>query len=240
MLLILDQRHRMPTSLEVRIQLTPPEARVIGCLIEKEITTPAQYPLSLSALTAACNQKSSRDPVMHLTDTEVQQVVDGLLKKHLVSDRGGFGSRVTKYQHRFANVGFGSLEFTAQELGIICVLLLRGPQTAGELRTRSNRLCQFADVHETEAVLNGLTARGDGSFVARLARDAGKREPRYMHLFGDQDAEFAAPATTEDSAAETQPAQGRLDQLEELVLEMQQDLDDLRARLEQLEREPGQ
>jgi uncharacterized protein YceH (UPF0502 family) len=223
----------------MRIQLTPPEARVIGCLIEKQITTPAQYPLSLSALTTACNQKSSRDPVMHLSDAEVQQIVDGLLKKHLVSDRSGFGSRVTKYQHRFANVGFGSLEFTAQELGIICVLLLRGPQTAGELRTRSNRLCQFEDVHETEAVLNGLMARGDGPFVARLARDAGKREPRYVQLFGDDGAEFATLAAPEDPAAQTQRAEPRLEQLEELVLEMQQDLDDLRARLERLEREPG-
>ena len=117
----------------MRIELTPWEARVIGCLIEKEIITPAQYPLSLSALTSACNQKTSRDPVLQLSEQEVQRVVDGLLKRHLVSDRTGFGSRVTKYQHRFANVGFGSLEFTAQELGILCVLMLRGPQTAGEL-----------------------------------------------------------------------------------------------------------
>ena len=157
----------------MRIELTPPEARIIGCLIEKEIVTPAQYPLSLSALTTACNQKSSREPVMNLGEAEVQRIVEGLIKKHLVSDRGGFGSRVTKYQHRFANVGFGSLEFTAQELGILCVLLLRGPQTAGELRARTNRLCEFTDAGETDRVLQGLAVRSDGPFVVRLARDAG-------------------------------------------------------------------
>ena len=220
----------------MRIELTPTEARVIGCLIEKEITTPAQYPLSLSALTGACNQKSSRDPIMHLSEAEVQQIVDGLRKKHLVSDRGGFGSRVTKYQHRFGNVGFGSLEFTAQELGIICVLLLRGPQTAGELRTRSNRLCQFEDVHETEVVLQGLIERSDGPFVARLARDAGTREPRYMHLFGEKATELAASSEPAASAMKTQGPELRLDQLEQLVLEMQKTLDDITARLERLER----
>jgi uncharacterized protein YceH (UPF0502 family) len=220
----------------MRIELTPPEARVIGCLIEKEITTPAQYPLSRSALTSACNQKSSRYPVMHLSETEVQKIVDGLLKKHLVSDRGGFGSRVTKYQHRFGNVGFGSLEFTTQELGIICVLLLRGPQTAGELRTRTHRLCQFEDAHETEAVLEGLMERGDGPFVARLARDAGTREPRYVHLFGDEEIDFDASPAPGVSALETHNPERRIDQLEELVLEMQESLDDIKARLERLER----
>ena len=223
----------------MRIKLSPQEARVIGCLIEKEITTPAQYPLSLSALTNACNQKSSREPVMQLNDSEVQQIVDDLRKKHLVSDRGGFGSRVTKYQHRFGNVGFGSLEFTAQELGIICVLLLRGPQTAGELRTRSSRLCHFEDAHEAEVVLIGLMERDDGPFVARLARDAGTRESRYVHLFGDDSAEVATPAEAELSTVESGQRETNLEQLEELVLEMQQQLDDIKTRLERLEREPG-
>ncbi|MGB5198297.1 MAG: DUF480 domain-containing protein [Sedimenticolaceae bacterium] len=219
----------------MRIELTPPEARVIGCLIEKEIITPAQYPLSLSALTSACNQKSSRDPVLQLSESEVQRVVDGLLKRHLISDRTGFGSRVTKYQHRFANVGFGSLEFTAQELGILCVLLLRGPQTAGELRIRTNRLCHFEDASQTETVIQGLMKRSDGPFVVRLARDAGTREPRYAHLFGDQEAE-PAPVI---SATAAPPSERRLDQLEELVLELQESLDDIKIRLARLEGEAG-
>jgi uncharacterized protein YceH (UPF0502 family) len=221
----------------MRIELTPPESRVIGCLIEKEITTPAQYPLSLSALTAACNQKSSREPVMLLSDTEVQQIVDGLIRKHLVSDRGGFGSRVTKYKHRFANVGFGSLEFSPQEIGILCLLLLRGPQTPGELRSRSNRLCQFDDVSETEAVLQGLIERRDGPFVVRLAREPGRREVRYAHLFGD-DAKLATLDEPEISAVEVGQKKGGLEQLEELVLEMHEQLEDVKARLERLERGP--
>ena len=215
----------------MRIELTPGEARVIGCLIEKEIITPAQYPLSLSALTSACNQKSSRYPVLQLREPEVQQIVDGLLKRHLVSDRSGFGSRVTKYKQRFANVGFGSLEFTAQELGVLCVLLLRGPQTAGELRIRTNRLCHFEDVAETETVIEGLMKRSDGPFVVRLARDTGTREPRYAHLFVDQEAE-SSPAV---SATEAPPSERRLDQLEELVLELQESLDEIKLRLTRLE-----
>ena len=221
----------------MRIELTPSESRVIGCLIEKEITTPAQYPLSLSALTAACNQKSSREPVMQLSDMEVQQIVDGLIKKHLISDRGGFGSRVTKYQHRFANVGFGSLEFSPQEIGILCLLLLRGPQTPGELRTRSHRLCQFEDVSETEAVLQGLIERRDGPFVVRLAREPGRREVRYAHLFGN-DAKLPTLADPESSAVEVGQKTGGLEQLEELVLEIHEQLEDIKARLERLERGP--
>ncbi|MFM1890979.1 MAG: hypothetical protein RLZ44_56 [Pseudomonadota bacterium] len=220
----------------MRIKLTPPEARVIGCLIEKAITTPAQYPLSLSALTSGCNQKSSREPVMQLSETEVQQIADGLIKKHLVSDRGGFGSRVTKYQHRFANVGFGSLEFSAQELGILCLLLLRGPQTPGELRSRSNRLCEFTDVSETEAVLKRLAERSDGPFVAPLPREPGRREVRYVHLFGDPDADFSAFAAAEVTAGPGEGQDGRLAQLEDLVLELQQELEEVKNRLALLER----
>jgi uncharacterized protein YceH (UPF0502 family) len=167
----------------LNIQLTPNEARVIGSLIEKEHATPEQYPLSLNALVSACNQKSSRDPVMALDEGTVRQIVDGLIRKRLVSEKTGFGSRVTKYQHRFCNTDFGELTFSEQELGVICVLLLRGPQTPGELRTRCERLCRFSDVNEAEAVLKHLMERDDGPFVARLPREPGKRESRYAHLF---------------------------------------------------------
>jgi uncharacterized protein YceH (UPF0502 family) len=159
----------------MKIELGALEARVIGCLIEKEITTPDQYPLSLNALTNACNQKTNRDPVLELTESTVQQTVDGLMKKYLVSDKSaGYGGRVTKYKHRFCNTEFGSLKFTSQELGIVCVLLLRGPQTPGELRSRTNRLCEFADSNEVEAALTGLMTREDGPFVARLERTRGE------------------------------------------------------------------
>ena len=208
----------------MHIEITPLEARVLGCLIEKEITTPDQYPLSLSALTNACNQKSNREPVLGLTETEVQDIVDGLLKKHLVSDRGGFGSRVTKFQHRFCNSGFGSLEFSKQEIGVLCVLLLRGPQTPGELRTRTQRLCDFSDVRETESVLQQLAERRDGPFVVRLAREPGKRESRYAHLFSGEIE--AAPAP--DSLSTDPP-----------VLERSARLDELEAWRQEQEEEDG-
>ncbi|PVV10064.1 MAG: DUF480 domain-containing protein [gamma proteobacterium symbiont of Ctena orbiculata] len=220
----------------MKIEITPLEARVIGCLLEKEVTTPDQYPLSLAALTNACNQKSSREPVLQLQEEEVQNLLDELMKKHLVSDRTGFGSRVAKYQHRFCNTGFGALEFSPQERGIVCVLLLRGPQTPGELRSRTNRLCQFSDVHEVESVLHGLMQREDGPFMVRLAREPGRRESRYAHLFcGDveQQIELDQPEITEAGLASGQPS--RMEQLESLVKEMGSEIDDLKARIDELE-----
>ena len=216
------------------IYLSSYETRIIGCLIEKEITTPEQYPLSLNALVNACNQKSNREPVLGLDESTVLQTVDELIKKHLVSDRTGFGSRVTKYRHRFCNTEFDPLKFSAQELGIVCVLLLRGPQTPGELRTRTNRLCKFSDVREVEDTLTGLIEREDGPFVARLPRETGRRESRYAHLFsGDVESEQIHENSTNPQQMST-PDQARLEQLENLVGELRQDLDQLKRKLDQL------
>ena len=221
----------------MNMNLSLVEARVIGCLIEKEITTPDQYPLSMNALINACNQKSNRDPVLALDESTVQQTVDELLKKRLVLDKSGFGSRVVKYQHRFCNSEFGTLKFSAEELGIICVLLLRGPQTPGELRTRTNRLCRFADVEEVESVLKQLMERADGPFVTRLAREAGKRESRYAHLFSGEVPLQEANSSQDAGAAEqlAAPRTGRLDQLEQLVGELTQQVKELEARVGRLE-----
>jgi len=217
------------------IHLTPLEARVIGCLIEKQHTTPEQYPLSLNALVNACNQKSSRDPVLDLDETTVQATLDALMKKHYVSEKGGFGSRVTKYQHRFCNTEFGTLKFSGQELGIVCVLLLRAAQTPGELRTRTERLCRFADVHEVEATLDQLMQRDDGPFVARLAREPGKREVRYVQLFTGAPEEFEAVTDTATPALAGDTAQDdRLERLEQVVDRLREEVDTLRARLDAL------
>jgi uncharacterized protein YceH (UPF0502 family) len=170
----------------MNIELTLYETRVIGCLIEKEITTPEQYPLSLNALTNACNQRSNRDPVLDLDEISVQAVVDGLIKKFFVNEHGGFGSRVPKFQHRFCNSNYGALKFSPQELGVICELFLRGAQTPGELRSHAARLCRFGDVTEVESVLHQLAQREDGPFVVRLPREPGKRESRYAHLFSGE------------------------------------------------------
>ncbi len=224
----------------MNIVFTPNEARVVGCLIEKEITTPDQYPLSLNALTNACNQKTNREPVLELSESEVQQSVDSLMKKYMVSDKSaGYGGRVTKYKHRFCNTEFGSLKFTKQELGVICVMLLRGPQTPGELRSRTNRLCEFADAGEVEATLKGLMTREDGPFIARLPRAPGARESRYAHLFSGAMESVAEPEaeaeTTQTSSTEANAGGGpslsqRIGALEQAVAELRAKIDELTSR----------
>lgn len=207
------------------------ETRVIGCLIEKAITTPDQYPLSLNALVNACNQKSNRDPVLGLNEATVQETVDGLAKKFLVSR--GYGNRVTKYQHRFCNSEFGTLQLSEQATAIICELFLRGPQTPGELRSRTERLCKFDDVGEVEAELASLMAR-DEPFVVKLAREPGKRESRYAHLFSGLP-QSPNLSTTESDGIKTESSdRERIDALERQVHALQQGLDELREKYERL------
>lgn len=214
----------------MNIELTAHEARAIGCLIEKQITTPDQYPLSLNALANACNQKSNRDPVLDLEESAVQRVVDGLVRKHMVIERAGHGSRVPKYQHVFCNTEFGSLKFTPLEVAIVCELLVRGPQTPGELRTRASRMCEVSDVSQVEATLQSLVARPDGPFVTRLAREVGRRDSRYAHLFCGP----VADTTTESGAATsdgTAGANDRLTRLEKLVDFLVNEVSSLKKRL---------
>lgn len=215
----------------MNIELNSIEARVIGCLIEKEVTTPDYYPLTLNSLTTACNQKSNREPVMALSDSDVQQAVDALISRRLVSDESGFNSRANKFQHRFCNTEFGDLKLTKQEKGIVCCLLLRGAQTPGELRTRTNRLADFSDVKEVEAVLDSMASREEGALVVKLPREAGKRESRYMHLFsGEVDVEALAVAAPVSS-----PSNDRIAQLEQEVESLKSEMAELRAIVEQLQ-----
>jgi len=214
----------------MKIKLTPYEARVIGCLIEKEITTPEQYPLSLNALTNACNQKSNRDPVLDLDEATVQQTVDGLVKKYLVSAGSGFGNRVTKYQHRFCNTEFGDLKLSKQETAIMCELLLRGPQTPGELRTRTERLCRFVDVQEVETTLVKLMDREE-PLAARLPREPGKRESRFMHLFFGEGQPMADGEDAERELELSASDRERLDHLERLVGDLAAEVNRLQLKL---------
>ncbi|EGQ9808010.1 YceH family protein [Vibrio parahaemolyticus] len=214
----------------MKVELTAIEARVIGCLIEKEVTTPDQYPLSLNALTNACNQKSNREPVMALSESDVLDAVDALIERRLVSDESAFNSRVSKYQHRFCNTEFGDLKLSEQEKGIICCMLLRGAQTPGEIRTRTNRLATFHDVKEVEAVLENLASEEKGPLVVKLPREAGKRESRYMHLFcGEVDVSAMAAAVPATSSSSE-----RVAQLEQEVAELREELDALKAQVESL------
>ncbi len=221
----------------MHVELSQTETRVIGCLMEKEVTTPEQYPLSLNALTNACNQKSNRDPVLSLDEQSVQETLDGLVKKHLVVEKTGFGSRVLKYSHRFCNSRYGSLEFSPQELAVVCELLLRGPQTPGELRSRTTRLCRFADVGEVEATLSGLAAREDGPFVIKLPREPGRRDSRYAHLFSGE-VDIEALWAAEPQAQATRSGDERLIRLEERVDALQEEIRALKQTVEHLANAP--
>lgn len=209
----------------MKMLLTPVEARTLGCLLEKQITTPDQYPMSLNGVVTACNQKSNREPVMSLSEVNVQETLDGLVKKHLATAHSGFGHRVVKYEHRFCNTEFGHLTFSSGELALVTTLLLRGAQTPGELRTRSSRLHEFADMREAEQALERLASREDGPFVIRLAREPGKRESRYMHLFsGDVDEALLAAAGAPQAGEDLSE---RVAELERQMAEMQRQLAEL-------------
>jgi hypothetical protein len=206
-------------------------------MLEKETTTPDQYPLSLNAITTACNQKSNREPVMALTETEVQNIVDELEQSNqLMIDHKASG-RVNKYFHRFCNTEFGSLQFSPQQRAIICVLLLRGPQTPGELRTRTNRLADFADVSEVESALEALQDLNGQTLVKKLAREPGKRESRYVQLLSDFD-ENALTAASENSPSEHSQAEGqsslnqRVAELEEKIAQLTEQVNMLNELLE--------
>lgn len=214
----------------MKYQLNGTEARVIGCLLEKQVTTPEQYPLSVNAVTMACNQKTNREPVMNLSEHDVQDVLDALVKRHYLRTVSGFGNRVTKYEQRFCNSEFGDLKLSSAEVAVITTLLLRGAQTPGELRTRTSRMHEFGDMQEVEQTLEGLASRDDGPYVVRLAREPGKRESRYMHLFSG-DVDVATVESDAGSSAGNDGLAARVEALEEEVAGLKQRLDALLAHL---------
>jgi hypothetical protein len=232
----------------VSVELTAEEARVIGSLMEKSVTTPDQYPLTLNSLTSACNQKSSRDPVMALEPGRVQQTVRALESKHLMQVVSERGARVEKYDQRFCNTPFADRQFSPDEFAVICVLLLRGPATPGELRTRCQRLFNFADNDEVKATLQKLISREGSPAVVQLARQPGRQDHQYMHLFCGEVAidqvvteptVVDIPATSEAGAAPefaasvtgSAPGADRLAALEARVAELETQLAELKAQL---------
>lgn len=166
------------------LPLTANEVRVIGCLMEKSVVTPEQYPLTLNALTNACNQKSAREPVMSLQPGVVQRTVRDLEGKHLVRIEENFKSRVEKYIQRFCNTRFSDYQFDPPQFAVVCLLLLRGAQTPGELRARSGRLHAFPDNDAVVDALKGLMEREGEPLVVKLPRTPGRKDSEYMHLFG--------------------------------------------------------
>ncbi|MEM7503617.1 MAG: DUF480 domain-containing protein [Pseudomonadota bacterium] len=207
------------------LELSDVEARVIGCLIEKSVVTPDQYPLTLSSLTNACNQKTSRDPIMSLDQGTVQRTVRDLERKNLARVDENFRGRAERYVQRFCNTRYSDLQFEPPALAIVCLLLLRGAQTPGELRSRSGRLHTFADTEEVLQTLRTLMADQDEPIVARLPMTAGRRDHEYMHLFyGPID---SAPMAARSPVDPQATPRGR-DELEERVAELEKEVKALR------------
>jgi hypothetical protein len=224
----------------MNIELSAEEARVLGCMVEKQITTPEAYPLSLNALCNACNQKSNRDPMMDLSENQVQALIDALSRKHLVIERSGFGSRVPKYQQRFCNTEFSVLQFTPQERAIVCELLLRGAQTPGELRSRAARMAEFTDVSQVESALQALASRPSAPLVQKLAREPGRRDSRYAHLFSGPIADSAADTIAQEpgGGAGDEPATYRPSPILERLERLEEHVKALRAEIELLKLQP--
>lgn len=221
----------------MNILLDVTEVRVLGCLLEKELITPDGYPLSLVALTAACNQKSSREPLMNLDEAAVLETVTALMKKHLVRERGGASSRVAKYAHRLAGNLEPSDDFSQRQRAILGLLMLRGPQTLGELRTRSGRMYEFRDMEEVEETLHDLATRQDGPYTAELPRQPGQRERRFMHLLsGDTVPELVTEPGRVSGEAD---ASERLSALEDDIAALRQELAEVRAALADLQGNAG-
>jgi len=209
------------------LKLSEIEVRVLGSLIEKDITTPDYYPQSLNALVNACNQKNNRDPVMTLDENSVRQALSSLQERRMAGPAGGADSRVTKYEHRLQEV----FNFDRREIALICVLLLRGPQTPGELRGRSDRMYRFETLDDVQSALQRLMDR-EPTLVRILPRQAGTKESRYMHLFAG---DAGIPAETEQrnispSRSEKTLDNSRLGLLEDEVAALRHEVSQLKQQ----------
>lgn len=211
------------------IVLTAAEARVLGALVEKEVTTPEYYPLSLNALLNACNQRSNREPVMALDEDQVRQALHGLEAQNLAHAARSDG-RVAKYEHRLGEV----FNFTRAETALICVLLLRGPQTPGELRGRTERLHSFDEIADVLSGLQKLMERTP-ALVAVLPRQPGARETRYAQLLAGPVESIVMPAPATERVSTAAAEDERLAQLEAAICELRKENAELRSRMEALE-----
>ncbi len=213
-------------------ELNENEARVIGCLIEKSIITPDQYPMTLNALTNACNQKSSRDPVMSLSPGEVQHTIRSLEEKHFARTEENFKSSTEKYSQRFCSTRYSDHQFDSSQVAIVCLLLLRGSQTPGELKARSGRLHDFADNSDVVVVLDSLINRDGEPLVVKLPRTPGRKDSEYMHLFSgpiDIEAHVSQALAAKPSAGS---GQNNIADLTERVAKLEQEIAELKSRLD--------
>jgi uncharacterized protein YceH (UPF0502 family) len=215
----------------MEIKLTETEVRVLGALIEKDITTPEYYPLSLNALVNACNQKTNRDPVMQLEEDAVRDALDGLQQQRLAGPARGADSRVTKYEQRLQEV----FNFTRPEIAVLCVLLLRGPQTPGELRGRAERMHRFEVLEDVQSALQKLMQR-EPPPAKVLPRQPGTKESRYAQLLGDV-VEADAPVQASTAAERTPADAERIARLEGEVAELRRELGEVKDQLERFRKQ---
>jgi uncharacterized protein len=214
--------------------LTENEIRVLGALIEKQITTPEYYPLTLNSLTAACNQKNNRNPVMSLTESEVERALDSLREKNLAYVFHGSTSRVPKFKHVAPEV----LQLNPAELAAMCVLMLSGAHTVGEIRTRGARLYEFKGMEEVEETLHALSAREDDPLVVKLPRQPGQKDARFMHLLaGQPDVEAATEQVAPLGSARRENEADRVSTLEEQVQTLTQQIEALTAQFEEFKKQ---
>ena len=215
----------------ISLNLSGDEVRMIGCLMEKSITTPDQYPLTLNALTNACNQKSARSPVMTLSQGTVQHTVRNLADNHLIRTEENFSRGVEKYTQRFCNTSYSELQFDAAQYSIVCLLLLRGSQTPGELRAHSGRLHEFTDNAAVVEALSGLINREGEPLVVKLPRTPGRKDAAYMHLFsGAVDVEAYVEDVESSKASELSPRVSMAD-LTQRVSDLESELAELKQQL---------
>jgi uncharacterized protein len=212
--------------------LTQTEARVLGALIEKDITTPEYYPLSLNALVNACNQKSNRDPVMQLDEGAVRDALEGLQQQRLAGPARGADSRVTKYEQRLQEV----FNFTRPEIAVLCVLLLRGPQTPGELRVRAERMHHFEALGDVQSALQKLMQR-EPPLAKVLPRQPGTKESRYAHLFAGDVVELEAPVHVGTEVERNPEDAERIVRLEEEVAELRREVGEMKDQLERFRKQ---
>ncbi|GGW89810.1 YceH family protein [Alteromonas halophila] len=212
--------------------LSDQECRLIGVLMEKSVTTPEQYPLTVNALTTGCNQKSNRNPVTAFSEETVRNLIATLEKKRLITLSSGFGSRVDKISHRFCNTEFSDLKFSERQFAVVTELLLRGPQTQGELRGRCQRLADFDSVADVEKTMQDLLSWEPYPLIAPLPREAGKRETRYTHCFST--GSHASLTEPEEERPAPPPAQAdaqtELDALKATVMALEKRIEALEAR----------
>jgi uncharacterized protein len=218
----------------VPLHLSENEVRVLGSLIEKQITTPEYYPLTLNSLTAACNQKNNRNPVTSLTESEVDDALYTLRDKNLAYVFHGSTSRVPKYKHVAPEV----LQLTPPELAAMCVLMLSGPQTVGEIRTRGSRLYEFSGLDEVEEMLHSLSARDTDALVMKLPRQPGQKEARFAHLLSGEPAVEAVAEVSTTGRAERRPNDAdRVAKLEEQLQALAQQVEGLAAQFEEFKKQ---